>query len=313
MEYSAPDVWFPNLGVRLNSVPRYLIGNNPDLSIIYVSNFPMNIFLYAVAIILGIVSAYFLAIWYVKKSGQKTETYLDLLLLGVPMAFLGLRLYFVIFNWNTRYAGQNFFSVFFDFRGGGLAIFGGIIGAILAGIIISIRNKVPFTTLADTAAPSLLIGQVIGRFGNFFNREAFGSYSNGLFAMRIRVDQAHYITQELMETAVVTYYGVDYFQVHPTFLYEAAFNFLLMIALILYRPHKRFEGEIILLYFMGYGIIRFFVEGLRTDQMIFANTGIPLNQITAVLFAVISLGLIIRGHIRARRGNVPVRTTKRRR
>jgi len=300
MQNSAPDIWFPNLGIRLNSVPRYLIGNNPDLSIIYAPNFPMNIYLYAIAIITGIVSAYFLAAWYAKKSGQRVEDYLDLLILGVIMAFIGLRLYFVIFNWNSLNQGQGFFAVFFDIRGGGLAIFGGIIGAILAGIIIGWRKKIPFVTLADTSAPSLLLGQVIGRWGNFFNREAFGSYSDGLFAMRIRIDQAHYTTQELWDTAVVTYYGVDYFQVHPTFFYEAGLNFILMIALILYRPFKKFNGEVILLYFMGYGIIRFFVEGLRTDQMIFANTGIPLNQITAALFALISAGLIIRGHIKRR-------------
>ena len=296
----APDIWFPNLGVRLNSVPRYLIGDNRDLSVIYAPGFPLNIFLYAVMIIIGIVSAYFLAIWYVKKTGQKVEDYLDLLLLGVPMALLGLRLYYLMFNWDS-YSGQSFFRVFFDIRGGGLAIFGGIIGAVVAATIIGVRKNIPFTVLADTGAPSMLLGQVIGRWGNFFNREAFGMYSDGLFAMRIRLDQAHYTTQELMETAVVTFYGVDYFQVHPTFFYEAAFNFLLMVALIIYRPYKKFSGEIVLLYFFGYGIIRFFVEGLRTDQMIFANTGIPLNQITAVLFAIVSAALIIAGHLRARR------------
>ncbi|MCL2216566.1 MAG: prolipoprotein diacylglyceryl transferase, partial [Defluviitaleaceae bacterium] len=207
-------------------------------------------------------------------------------------------------------SGQNFIRVFFDIRGGGLAIYGGIIGAALAATIIGVRKNIPFTVLADTGAPSMLLGQVIGRWGNFFNREAFGSYSDGLFAMRIRLDQAHYITTELLETAVVTAYGVDYLQVHPTFLYEAAFNFVLMVALIFYRPHKKFSGEILLLYFLGYGVIRFFVEALRTDQMIFANTGIPLNQITAVLFAVVSAGLLIAGHLRARRAESP---SKRRR
>jgi len=296
----APDIWFPNLRLYFENVPRYLIGDVRDMSIIYIPNFPANIHLYAICIVIGIVSAYFLAIWYVKKSGQKVEDYLDLLLLGVILAFLGLRLYYLAFNWNTYYSGQNFFAVFFAVRGGGLAIYGGIIGAVVAATIIGIRKNIPFTVLADTGAPSMLLGQVIGRWGNFFNREAFGSYSDGLFAMRIRVDQAYYSTQELIDTAIVHAQGVDYFQVHPTFLYEVTFNFILMIALIIYRPHKKFNGEIVLLYFLGYGVIRFFVEGLRTDQMIFANTGIPLNQITAVLFAVVSAGLIIAGHVRAR-------------
>jgi len=295
-----PDIWFPNLGIYFNNVPRYFIGDIRELSLIYWPGFPANIYLYAICIIIGIISAYFLAIWYVKKSGQKVEDYLDLLVVGVILAFLGLRLYYLAFNWGARYSGQNFFAVFFDIRGGGLAIYGGIIGAAVAAAIIGIRKNIPFTTLADTGAPSMLLGQIIGRWGNFFNREAFGSHSNGLFAMRIRVDQAYYTTQELFETAVVHAQGVDYFQVHPTFLYEVTFNFLLMIALILYRPHKKFGGEIVLLYFLGYGVIRFLVEGLRTDQMIFANTGIPLNQITAVIFFIVSLTLIILGHKKAR-------------
>jgi len=116
-----------------------------------------------------------------------------------------------------------------------------------------------------------------------------------------------FLNQELMDTAVVYAQGINDLQVHPTVVYEAVFNLLLMIGLIVYRPHKKFNGEIVLLYFLGYGIIRFIIEGIRTDQMIFFNTGIPLNQITAVIFAVISAGLIVRGHIKAKATKPPRR------
>jgi len=293
-----PDIWFPNLRIYFENVPRVLF-----------SPFGIDIYIYAVLIVLGIISAYFLGIWYAHKTGQKVDDYTDLLMLGIPMAVVGLRLYYLIFNWDI-YRGQPI-SQLFNLRGGGLAIYGGIIGAILAGIIMSYVKKIPFTRFADTAAPSLLLGQVIGRFGNFFNREAFGGYTDGLFAMRIRLDQVHQaqgvVTEALHETAV-TLQGVQYIQVHPTFLYEAFFNFILMIALIVYRPYKRFEGEVILLYLFGYGIIRFFVEGLRTDQLMLFNTGWPASQFVSVVFAVLSLILIIIGHTHAAR--VPVEADK---
>ena len=289
-ENVTPDIWFPNLGIYFENVPRVLF-----------SPFGLDIYIYAVCIVVGIIAAYFLGIWWVKKSGQKVEDYTDLLLLGVPLALVGLRVYYLAFNWE-RYSGQNFFRVFLDFRGGGLAIFGGIIGAAVAAAIMGKRKNIPFSVMADTAAPSMLLGQVIGRFGNFFNREVFGGYTDNLFAMRIRVDQTHgtrHITDELWENVISTH-GAEFFQVHPTFLYEAFFNFLLMIALLIYRPHKRFNGEIVLLYFLGYGVIRFIVEGIRTDQMMFLNTGLPLNQLVAALFVVVSAALIIAGHLRVR-------------
>jgi len=310
MPTSPPDISFPNLGINLNRVPMYLIGNDPDFSVIYFSWFPMNIYLYAVSIVIGITAAYLIGIWHVKNSGQSVSAYTDLLLLGVPLAIVGLRIYYMVFNWDM-FRGRNVLSAFFDIRDGGLAIFGGIIGAAIAAAIMGRKKNIPFALMADTGAPSMLLGQVIGRFGNFFNREAFGSPSDGVFAMQIRVDQARYTTPELLEN-VVYVSGVPYFQVHPTFIYEAAFNFVLMIALILYRPRKTFDGEIVLMYFMGYGIIRFFVESLRTDQMIFMNTGLPLNQITSVLFAVVSGGLIIAGHLRAR-NIIPASTQGRKR
>ena len=287
-DYVAPDIWFPNLGIYFENVPRVAF-----------SVFGFDIYIYALCIVAGIAAAYFLAVWYAKRTKQKWEDYLDLLMLGVPMAVLGLRLYFMAFNWDM-YRDRNFFLALVDIRGGGLAIYGGIIGAILAGVIMSIKKGIPFTTFADTCAPSLLIGQVIGRFGNFFNREAFGGYTNNLFAMRIQVDQALLPSADVLETAGLFAHGVEYLQVHPTFLYEAFFNLLLMFALIIYRPHKKFNGEVLLLYMLGYGVIRFFVEALRTDQLMFMNTGIPASQLMSIVFVAVALFLIVAGRLRAK-------------
>ncbi|MCL1786809.1 MAG: prolipoprotein diacylglyceryl transferase [Defluviitaleaceae bacterium] len=281
----APDIWFPNLRIYFERVPQHVFS---------IGNF--SIYWYAVFIVLGIAAAYFLAIWYAKRTRQKVDTYTDLLLLGVPMAFVGLRAYYLIFNWDA-YRGQPILRAIFDIRGGGLAIYGGIIGALLAGVIMGMVKKVKFTVLADTCAPSLLIGQVIGRFGNFFNREAFGGFTNNPFAMRIRLDQARGVIPPDLRETVITAHGVQYLQVHPTFLYEASFNLLLMIILLIYRPHKKFDGEIILMYLLGYGIIRFFVEGLRTDQLMLFDTGLPVSQLVSIIFAVMSLLLIISGRL----------------
>ena len=282
-DYIAPDIWFPNLRIYFERVPQLVA-----------SPFGFDIYWYAVFIILGIAAAYFLAVWYAKRTGQKPDDYFDLLMLGVVLAFIGLRTYYLIFNWNPNVPAMR---QIFNIRDGGLAIYGGIIGALVAGLIMSMVKKIPFTTFADTCAPSLLLGQVIGRFGNFFNREAFGGYTDNLFAMRIRVDQARYIRYDLLDT-VIEAQGVQYLQVHPTFFYEAFFNLLLMIALMIYRPYKKFEGEVICMYLLGYGVIRFFVEGLRTDQLMFFETGMPASQLVSVVFVVLSLILIIAGRLR---------------
>ena len=295
----APDIWFPNLGIWFQNVSTYIIS---------IGGF--EIYWYAVFIVLGIICAALIAFWYAAKTGQKVSDYMDLLLLGVVLAFIGLRLYYMIFNWDL-YRERNFFAAFFDIRGGGLAIYGGILGALLAGFIISRRKNIPIYTITDTAGPSLALGQAIGRFGNFTNREAFGGYTDNLFAMRIRVDQAG---SPITNLPRIYELGVEYVQVHPTFLYESVFNFLLVTALVIYRPHKRFEGEMIFLYMLGYGAARFFIEGLRTDQLIFFGTGLAASQIMSVIFVIFAAVMLFRGYTgRIKPKTEPVATKGKRR
>ena len=284
-DYVAPEVWFPNLNIYFEHVPRVAF-----------SPFGHNIYWYAILIVSGIIAAYFLATWWAGRCGQDKTIYADLLTLGLFTSFIGLRAYYLIFAWEN-YHGQPLLRTIFDIRGGGLAIYGGILGAIAAGIIISKVKKIPFSTLADTCIPSILLGQVIGRFGNFFNKEAFGGFTENIFAMRIRVDAAMYTTPDLLAQSVFAN-GAQYIQVHPTFLYEAMFNFVLMIALIVYRPYCKFSGELLPLYMVGYGGARFFIEGLRTDQLLFFNTGFAASQIVSVIFVVIGLVWLVMGYMR---------------
>ena len=155
-------------------------------------------------------------------------------------------------------------------------------------------KKMKFTLLADTACVGLLTGQIIGRWGNFFNREAFGDYTNNLFAMRLSTYDVNQnaITKKMLEMAEEGNY-VGFIQVHPTFLYESVWNLLLLICILLYTKHKKFDGELFLMYMGGYGLGRAFIEGLRTDQLTLGDTGIAVSQVLAFALFVTSLGLII--------------------
>ena len=150
---------------------------------------------------------------------------------------------------------------------------------------------------ADTGIVGLIIGHAIGRIGNFVNREAFGDYYDGLFAMEMRLDQVHSInavTQQMLDNTIIRG-GLTYISVHPTFLYEASINFALFIFLNLYRKHKKFNGELLAYYFLVYGTARFFIEGLRTDQLIFFNTGLPISQAISALLAILGIIILING------------------
>ena len=148
----------------------------------------------------------------------------------------------------------------------------------------------------------LITGQMIGRWGNFFNREAFGEYTNGLFAMRLPVDavRSSDIT-DLMRKHMETVDGVSYIQVSPTYLYESMWCLALLILLLLYRRHKKFQGEVFLMYLFGYGAGRAWIEGLRTDQLWIPGTEIPVSQVLAGTIVVVSFVLIVYNRIKIKK------------
>ena len=147
-----------------------------------------------------------------------------------------------------------------------------------------------------------ITGQMIGRWGNFFNREAFGEYTNGLFAMRLPVDavRSSDITTKMWNHAE-TVKGVMYIQVHPTYLYESMWCLMVLIIMLLYRKHKKFDGEVFLIYLLGYGLGRFWIESLRTDQLLLPKVGLPVSQLLAGTIVIVSAILIITGRKKAAR------------
>lgn len=259
------EINFPNLGIYLDHVGKSI------------SIFGFSIAYYGIVIVTGMMIAIWIAQREAKRTGQNPEQYLDLAMIGIAAGILGARIYYVIFAWD--YYKDDLLSIF-NIRQGGLAIYGGIIGACIAVVIYSRKKKQNFSLLMDTASMSIVFGQIMGRWGNFFNREAFGDYTNNLFAMQLPVSavRANEITQKMWDH-VVTVNGVEYIQVHPTFLYESLWNVGVLVFLFWFRKRKKFNGEVFLMYLIGYGLGRIWIEGLRTDQLLLPVVGLPVSQL----------------------------------
>ncbi len=281
------DIRFPHMGIEIENLGKSIsIG---DFSIAY----------YGIIISLGMLCGYLMAVFQAKRTGQDKEMYLDLALWDIVFAVIGARLYYVIFSWD--YYSQNPGEIL-NIRGGGLAIYGGVIAGVITTFVFSKIRQVPFLRLADTACTGLLVGQIMGRWGNFFNREAFGGYTDSLFAMQIRMSDVNtsYITDELYNN-VVSYNGIDYIQVHPAFLYESVWNICVLAVILVFTKHRKYDGQLLLIYLLGYSAGRVWIEGLRTDQLVLFGTGIAVSQLLSGILAVIAATVLIYKFIKSRK------------
>ena len=268
----AKDIAFPHLHIYLTNVPRSF------------SVFGFEIMLYGVIIAAGILLGLCVAAADQKRHGLDPNTIWDVAIYGIPAGIIGARIYYVIFYWESY--RDNPLSMF-NLRAGGLAIYGGVIGAILTVLIYTRIKKLSFFATFDSISLGFLVGQIIGRWGNFFNREVFGGYTDNFFAMRLPIDavRARDISPALQETILE---GTNYIQVHPTFLYEGLWNLAVLAALWFYSPKKKFNGQIFCLYIALYGVGRFWIEYIRTDRLYIGNTNIPVSMVVSVAMILVA-------------------------
>ena len=273
---------FPNLGIFLEKVGKSF------------SVFGFEVAFYGCAIAIGIMAGYMIATQEAKRTGQNPEDYLDLVMYGVFFSLIGARLYYVAFSWD--HYKDNLWSIL-NLRQGGLAIYGGIIGAFITVYVFCKKRKLSVAQMLDTVSMGLVTGQIIGRWGNFFNREAFGDYTDGLLAMQLPISavRSGEITEKMWEHVEVIN-GVEFIQVHPTFLYEGLWNLGVLMFLFWYRGRKKFQGELVLWYLVLYGIGRFWIEALRTDQLLIPGIGFPISQLLGAVVGISGLIVIFIGH-----------------
>lgn len=253
----------------MNIVKFPLFNLEIPLEKIAFSLYGIDIHWYAVLIVLAIIIVLLLCKKDSGKYNLKFETIVDLSLYMIPISIISARLYYVFFNLDI-YIDEPVRIL--DFRSGGLAIYGGIIGAVITILVFCKKRKIIFLDLLDYLAPFLPLAQSIGRWGNFINVEAYGYETNSPWRMGI------------IENGI-------YKEVHPTFLYESISTLIIFIILYRIRNKRKFKGEIVILYLIMYSFVRFFIEGLRIDSLMFFN--VRISQILSLsIFVVFCLVLL---------------------
>lgn len=279
-------VCFPNFGDGDNILKR---GFSLDRVMFKIPGTNFEIYWYGFLIALGILLAMIYGFKKMKSVGIDPDRATDAVIGGLIGAILGARTYYILFNDGIT------FKEFFNFRSGGLAIYGGIIGAILVGGIIAKLRKLKLSALLDVVAPCFFIGQTVGRWGNFVNQEAFGTNTDLPWGM-MSYSTMSYIAENDNLGGTVSAYA----PVHPCFLYESLWCILGFVLLHFYMKHRKFDGEVFLMYIGWYGLGRFFIESLRTDSLYLMN--IRVSQLVAgtCVLASIVLIIVLRGIFRRR-------------
>lgn len=243
----------------------------------YFTVFEKDIYWYGVIIAVGLILAYIYMSRRSRDFNLKSDDVIDILLYAVPIGVIGARLYYVVFYFSQFKAdtiGETLYNIIAVWNGG-LAIYGGVIFGTLGICLYSRIKKKSLLKILDLASFGVIIGQIVGRWGNFMNREAFGTITNVPWKMGLTTES-----------------GTVY--VHPTFLYESLWNLIgLIIMHRVSKKHKKYDGQILLIYLSWYGLGRYFIEGLRTDSLYLFGTGVRVSQLLAVvLFGVASVLLV---------------------
>lgn len=279
---SGADIRFVYLGITIEHLKNSI------------SVFGFRIAFYGIIIGIGMLAGIWIAQSDAKRRGQDPEFYLDFALYAIICAIIGARIYYVVFEWD--YYGKNLIQIF-NLRAGGLAVYGGVIAGAITMFVYTKVKKVSFFSMADTAVLGLVTGQIIGRWGNFFNCEAFGGYTDSLFAMRIKrsLVNDNMLNADVLSHKIVEN-GVEFIQVHPTFLYESCWNLCLLLFMLWFRRYKKYDSQMLWIYLLGYGTGRFWIESLRTDQLILFGSGLAVSQVLSLILILVGAGnLIVRG------------------
>lgn len=243
-----------------------------------IGTFP--IYWYGVIIALGAFLGLLLATRESDRRGLQKDIMLDLVVYAIPIAIISARLYYVAFEWQ-QYVNKPWTNIFAIWEGG-LAIHGALIGSVITAIIFTRVRKVSFWQIADIAAPSLILGQAIGRWGNFMNQEAFGE----------PIAQSTYNAfHQYLPDFIMNQMCIDGVYHHPTFLYESVWNILVLILLLVLRKYNPLRGEVFLTYIMSYSVGRFFIEGMRTDSLVTGQ--IRVAEMLSLILIVGAIALII--------------------
>ncbi|MRH42005.1 prolipoprotein diacylglyceryl transferase [Aquibacillus halophilus] len=253
----------------------------PALDRVFFELGPLSIYWYGVIIATGVFLALWLATRESNRLGLNKDVFIDLVVFAIPAAIISARIYYVIFEWEN-YIGGPWWSVFAIWEGG-IAIHGALIGSVITAIIFTRIKKLSFWQIADIAAPSIILGQAIGRWGNFMNQEAHGRAVSEAYYNNFMQYMPDFITNQMCIG------GVMY---HPTFLYESVWNFLGLVFLLMLRKYNPIRGELFLSYVIWYSVGRYFIEGMRTDSLYIVGD-LRTAQFISILLIVVCIGIMI--------------------
>ena len=284
-------IYFPNSGLFENGIKI-------DNVMFTIPGLNLEIYWYGFLIALGMVLAMIYAYRRVRKFGLEPDRFTDMVLAGFIGGIIGARAYYVVFSLDKYLTDEGTFDLWaaLSIRDGGLAIYGGVIGALIFGLLVAKIRKVKIAPLLDLAGLGFLIGQCIGRWGNFFNQEAFGSKTSlpwGMVSKDILNELYFFYYPE--NVSVIANRALDMIA-HPCFLYESLWCLVGFLALHFYSKHRKFDGEIFLLYIGWYGLGRFWIEGLRTDSLYLVNTEtlkLKVSQLVAGTCVIFAAALLI--------------------
>ncbi len=278
------------------SFPRLNLSFNIDRVAFTIGD--KNVYWYGIIIAIGFLVAVTCALYLAKKYGMKQDTVIDIVLIATPISIVCARLYYVVFRWDYYSLHPDEIIAIWN---GGIAIYGAVIGAVIVAVIYCKIKKENLSLFCDIGAIGLLIGQSIGRWGNFVNQEAFGANTNlpwGMTGDRIE-SQLYELLADGMEVN-------PNMPVHPTFLYESLWNFVFLVIFLALFGKRRFDGQIFFSYLISYGLGRFFIEGLRTDSLLIGS--FRVSQIVALICALVGIAFMIYGFKKRKNNNDIVQT-----